>query len=757
MFMGSDEKIHLGSYAEDLFIEIFCETFGPEKSNYLGIQYPFVDIYGGHRTIDFALDSFGTKIAIEIDGETYHNPGRVSSEKYYDDLLKQNSLVYSDWKVYRWAYNQLKTQRDRVKDELKTFLGEYPLFNEFEDFMPKQRGQVIKLKEHQEEALKNLKKMREKHEALALLYHATGAGKTITAVMDAKSLNKRTLYIAHTKELVNQAKREFNKAWSEVAAGIFMGDEKDKDDFVVCSSIQSLVSNINEFNPKEFGYIIFDEAHHGVADSYRKVLSYFKPDFILGLSATPERMDGENILDIFKNVAHKLDLRTAIELKELVPIRCIRVKSNVDLSSVRINGIKYNSLDLESKLFIPDRNKLVVKTYIDFVKDKKTVVFCASVKHAEEIAKLFNEAGVKAAAVSGGNKDKERKRILEEYENGYTEVLCACDLLNEGWDSPKTEVLFMSRPTMSKTIYLQQLGRGTRKHEGKEYLMVFDFIDNTNMFNTPYSLHRMFNIEKYEPGALVLAPKEMKENEELLTRRGEKPEAILNLPVDIFDYELIDLFNWQDKVKDMISQIEFVRMVDVQSETISRYINEGKIKADFEVPMNKTVFRYFNQETVIKYAKEFNWELINPSNMKDKFMDMVKTMDMSYSYKPVLLKAMLEYADENGRVLLDDAVNYFMDFYQDRKNKGLIVEKPNSIYTKGDYTKQQVKRNILSNPFKRFEDMRFMKKCQDIEHIKFNEYIWKKLSVNEKIWIDKWCDENLEEYYTKLYNYVLNI
>lgn len=158
MIASSNEKIHFGSPAEDLFIEIFCETLGPEKSNYLGIQYPFIDIYGGHRNIDFALDSFGSKIAIEIDGKTYHNPGRVSSEKYYDDLLKQNSLTYSDWKVYTCVYNQLKNKRDMVKDELKTFLGEHSMLNEFEDFIPKQRGQVIKLKEYQEEALENLQK-----------------------------------------------------------------------------------------------------------------------------------------------------------------------------------------------------------------------------------------------------------------------------------------------------------------------------------------------------------------------------------------------------------------------------------------------------------------------------------------------------------------------------------------------------------------------------------------------------------------------
>jgi len=132
---------------------------------------------------------------------------------------------------------------------------------------------------------------------------------------------------------------------------------------------------------------------------------------------------GEDILELFKNVAHKLDLKTAVEIGELVPIRCIRVKTNVDLSSVRISGIKYNSQDLESKLFVPERNKLLVDTYMQYVKDKKTVVFCASVFHAEEVAKLFKEAGIKAEAVSGTTKSKHRDKILKNYENGDIQVL----------------------------------------------------------------------------------------------------------------------------------------------------------------------------------------------------------------------------------------------------------------------------------------------------------------------------------------------
>lgn len=505
--MSAKEKdeIRLGSAAEDLFIEIFMDTFGAENANYITVQYPFVDIYGNNRFIDFALESEGQKVGIEIDGETYHNPNKVSQNKYYDDLLKQNSLIYSNWKVYRWVYKQLKEQPEKVKDELVTFLGELPMFMNMDSFLPKQKGKAIVLRDHQQEALISLEEMRKQGESIALLYHATGTGKTITAVSDAKKLGQRTLFLAHTKELVNQAKAAFEAAWSEVASGIYMGQEKNKDSYIVCGSVQSISQNIEEFKPDDFGYIIIDEAHHGTAETYRKILGYFKPQFTLGLTATPERADGEDLLETFKNVAHKLDLQKAVELGELVPIRCIRVKTNVDLTSVRINGIKYNSQDLESKLFIPERNKLIVDTYLEFVKNKKTVVFCASVYHAEIIAELFKEAGVKAEAVSGSTKSKVRDKILRDYENGDINVLCACDLLNEGWDSPKTEALFMARPTMSKTIYMQQLGRGTRKSEGKEYLMVFDFIDNANLFNAPLSAHRIFNIEKYVPGALIVA------------------------------------------------------------------------------------------------------------------------------------------------------------------------------------------------------------------------------------------------------------
>lgn len=127
------------------------------------------------------------KIAIEIDGETYHNPKKISDSKYFDDLLKQNSMVYNDWRVYRWAYNQLLKQPEKVKDELITFLGETPFFKVMQDFLPEQQGKTFELREYQQEAIDNLKAMRENGETIALLYHATGVGKKVTAATDGCS------------------------------------------------------------------------------------------------------------------------------------------------------------------------------------------------------------------------------------------------------------------------------------------------------------------------------------------------------------------------------------------------------------------------------------------------------------------------------------------------------------------------------------------------------------------------------------------
>ena len=308
------QKATGNSGSEDRFIELFCDAFGADKGQYVYLQYPMVDIYGRHRTIDFAVNLPEGKVAIEVDGNTWHQPGIVSTEKYHDDLLKQNSMVFEGWRVYRWTSAQIDKSPDRVKDELVTFLGQSPLFRYIEDALPPQQGETFELMDHQEEALENLDSMRKAHKTIALLFHATGTGKTVTAVSDAKRFGKRTLFIAHRHELVDQAIKTFRKIWPEVSVGRYEGSIREADAFVVCGTIQSVSQNLDDFSPEDFGYLIIDECHHGTADTYRRIMSYFHPEFTLGLTATPERTDGEDLLTVFQNVAHKLDLKTAVEL-----------------------------------------------------------------------------------------------------------------------------------------------------------------------------------------------------------------------------------------------------------------------------------------------------------------------------------------------------------------------------------------------------------------------------------------------------------
>ena len=745
-----------GSAAEDLFIDLFSETFGAEKAGYLYSQYPFFDIYQNSRYADFLLENGGRKVAIEIDDETSHNKSLVSSNKFYDDLLKQNSMIYLGWDVYRWAVRQMQIQPEAVKDELRVFLGSQPRFKEIEDYLPTQRGKTLdgahlELKQHQREALDALQAMRDQHETIALLYHTTGTGKTVTAVMDAKRCGGRTLFLAHTQELVNQAADTFRNLWPEVSVGRYMESIKEPDAHVVCGSVQSVALHLEDFREDAFSYLIVDEAHHAAADTYQKILAYFHPAFTLGLTATPERTDDNRaILDIFKNTAHKLDIQTAVEIGELVPIRCIRIHTNIDLTRVRFNSVQYNIRDLESKIYVPERNRLIVDTWLQYVREKRTVVFCASVRHAEQIAELFRQAGVSAAAVSGGMKPAERREFQDRFVRREILVLCACDLLNEGWDCPEIEVLFMARPTMSRVLYTQQLGRGMRLFPGKESLMVFDFVDNASQYNMSQSLHRLFKLKEYRPGQLVVAPAAEKAAEAALYAKGEKPEALIDWPVDATDYELVDIFNWQDEAAGMISQMEFVRRVDVQTETIERYVREGKLVPDLVVPMSEhRTFKYFKEETIEKYAQQYGWTLIDDSNRKDMFMDMIRQMDMSYSYKPVLIKAVMTYADDKGRIKLEDIVNYFRTYYEGRRATGVKVEKANSIFAKGGYTDKEAERNILSNPFKRFEDMQMLRHTKTLGIVQVDESVWKNLSKEEKTEIEKICDAKLTEYYNR--------
>jgi len=744
--------VDTASFAEDLFVELFQETFGLDKTQYLVNEYPCQNIYGDNCYIDYALKTDLDAYAIEIDGEQWHNPALVSVDKYLDDLLKRNSLTYLGWRVYIWTYRQLVNEREKVKSELVQFLGQSPHFRIYDDYLPRQRGTVLELRPHQEETLQRLQELRGEYNSMALIADAQGTGKTTTAVLDACRLGLRTLFVAHTLELLQQAARRFRELWPQARVTIIDDYSGPLDGDVMIASIQGLHKRLSQFAPDHFGYIIIDEAHHAASPSYRQVISYFQPRFLLGLTATPERHDQESIMELFKNEAHRLNLKTAVEIGELVPIRCIRVKTNIDFSSVRINGIRYNYRDLDNCVHVPERNRLIVDTYLSHVPGQKAVVFCASVQHAAEVAQLFQESGVNAQLVEGRMKKPLREEILDQYRQGIVKVLCACDILNEGWDSPETAVLFMARPTLSKVIYLQQLGRGTRRAQGKDALLVFDFIDNTVRHNHSVNLHRLFRSREYRPGALVIAPPEQMEEEKRRLLSGEKIDTILPHNIFIRDYELVDLFDWQEEIKHMMSLHQLAMELYVDDATARRWAEEGKIAPgpDLELPMGKVTHRYFNRERLDGIREQLNIPARIPEAIREDFFRYVKAGQMSFSYKPVMLKGMLRLVNDKGQVELGALVNYFRNFYEQRADAGLQIEVSGAVINRvKEMNDFDVARLMLTMPFEKFERKFFLEHRKDLNQVAFVPALWKRLTLKDKKELIGICDRQIERYYAR--------
>ena len=671
--------------------------------------------------------------------------------QYEDQLLRQNSLVHSDWRWFRWTDRQIVHESERVKDQLALFLERAPHFLSYDDFLPKQSGRVIDLRDYQIDALSELQMVRAAGNTIALLTHPTGAGKTATAILDAKRLGGRTLFIAHRDRLIRQARREFRKLWPERRCGLFLGETKDFDAPILSASIQALAQNIMFFSPDAFAYIIVDEAHHASADTYRTVLSYFTPRFTLGITATPERSDQKDILEIFRNCAHRLSLEEAIRTGHLAAIRCVRVETNIDLSKVRFNSVNYFRRDLEESIRIPSRDKLIVDTYMQNVPGKRTVVFAVNVKHGEALAESFCIAGVPAKSVSGRIPVKEREDILQRFERGELLVLCACDVLNEGWDCPALEVLFMARPTLSRVLYMQQLGRGTRKAPGKEELIVFDFIDNSSRYNISQSLHRIMGKMHYVPGGLVEGTNEAMRKDANAISRGEKPIETLHISLWTKDLKEIDIFNWQEISNDMFTVSELEVALAASEGLIRRAVERGNVTPDHQFTIGERTYHYFAKDREEEIRQALGLPPVNDETIRTLFLKFVRKMDMSSSYKPVFLKSFFAACDEKGRAKVADVAEIFREFYEGRDRRGDCIEKP-TMRMAGVATLSidEVKEVLLKMPFEKFERRHYFRYGRDLAFIEMKPSLWKQLSRSDIQELRGACERGIERYYARL-------
>jgi len=357
------------------------------------------------------------------------------------------------------------------------------------------RGKGIRPNEVQEAALTSLQETRNNGFDRALVVLATGLGKTILSALDARSLRAdKILFIVHINEILRQTKESFEAVMPERKGetGYYTGKQKDKDKKILFASIQTMgrQKHIQNFSADYFDYIIIDETHHTAAPTYTKIFDYFKPKFFLGLTATPDRMDGKDILGFYdNNVVFEMNQQEGIEQGYLTPFQYHGFKDNIDYSDIYFNGFRYDTKDLNKHLLIDERDKAILKKFNEIVGDRKTIGFCASIEHAERCVKKFREAGISSIAVHSQSEgldeyeDKSKEILIKHFREGKCQVAFVVDMFNEGVDIPDVSCLLFLRPTESKTIFIQHLGRGLRIAPRKEDVLVLDFVGNYRTAN----------------------------------------------------------------------------------------------------------------------------------------------------------------------------------------------------------------------------------------------------------------------------------
>lgn len=338
----------------------------------------------------------------------------------------------------------------------------------------------------QKEALAALEATRAAGHGAALVVLATGLGKTWLSAFDSDRPEfRRILFVAHREEILTQALTTFRTIRPYANLGYYTGRERAPEADVLFASIQTLgrERHLQRFDPREFDYIIVDEFHHAAAQSYRRVLDYFEPAFLLGLTATPDRTDGRDLLALCEhNLVYRCDLAEGIRRGLLSPFAYYGVPDDVDYSQIPWRSTRFDEEALTAAVATQARARNALEQYRR-LGGIRTLGFCVSKRHADFMAEFFRAAGVRAVAVHSGEGSAPRARSLEELEAGELDVVFAVDIFNEGVDLPAIDTILMLRPTESRILWLQQFGRGLRHRPGKT-LQVIDYIGNHRVFLT---------------------------------------------------------------------------------------------------------------------------------------------------------------------------------------------------------------------------------------------------------------------------------
>ena len=444
---------------------------------------------------------WNTKLVASENGALIHEIADEFEDLWNHTSTRNYSEVESDYRL-KYYENRARLRQEEVDKE-------------------KHLGKLVtplKPNSMQVSFISNLEKMVQSGEDKALLISATGTGKTYASAFAMRSLNfKRVLFLVHRNQIVKQAKASYERVFGDTRTmGIVTGDKQELDKDYLFATIQTMSkeSIYMQYDPEYFDAIVYDEAHHASANSYKKLMAYFKPKFTLGMTATPDKRDdqfeGKNIYELFNHqIAYEIRLQEALEEDLLCPFHYFGI-TDIDMhdeSSKEVNDFKYLTSD--------ERVTRVMEqaTYYGYSGSRvKGLIFCSRVDEAKDLSSKFNEKGWRTLVLSGANTEKEREEAIErltmdesvnEKGQGQLDYILSVDVFSEGVDIVEINQVIMLRPTESPIVFIQQLGRGLRKAKDKEFVVVLDFIGNyNNNFMIPIALsgdrtYNKDNIRRY--------------------------------------------------------------------------------------------------------------------------------------------------------------------------------------------------------------------------------------------------------------------
>jgi superfamily II DNA or RNA helicase len=344
---------------------------------------------------------------------------------------------------------------------------------------------TVSLRPYQQEALDAVINSENNNITRQLVVLPTGAGKTIlfSHLPLIRPNTLPMLVLAHREELLHQAKNKILDSNPNLTVGIEQAENKAGNVDVVVASVATLGRNntprILDYSKDYFNTIIIDEAHHAAAPSYRRIVDYFNPKFLLGVTATPQRSDSTRLTDVFQEIVYYKSIQDLIGEGWLCPLIGYRVSTKTDISKVELQNGEYNQSQLEDEINNAERNSCIVASYNNLANATKTIVFAAGVNHANDLSASFAKNGTPVRVILGTTPSEERQQILSDFRSGKVKVIVNVGVLTEGFDEPSLETIIIAKPTRSTLLYTQIVGRGTRLYNGKQHCTIIDISDTT--------------------------------------------------------------------------------------------------------------------------------------------------------------------------------------------------------------------------------------------------------------------------------------